>query len=102
MYALCFYFVYDFIWILKRAKQQNFINLEFQSTAQDFSSISPNRMMLGHKINLQIDLMFSIHEDESLIDLDYVCTLQERLQRAHKSAQSVAAKVSYSVTKESV
>ena len=60
--------------------------MAYRSTPQESSSISPNCMMLGHEINLPIDLMFPIHESNHLVDSEYASTLQERLQRAHENA----------------
>ena len=61
--------------------------MAYRSTPQESSSISPNCMMLGHEINLPIDLMFPIHESNHLVDSEYASTLQERLQRAHENAR---------------
>ena len=66
-----------------------FLMMAYRSVVHSTTGCSPAKMMLGRELKLPVDLIFGRPEEEILqTPVEYVLTLQERLERVHGFARA--------------
>ena len=66
-----------------------FLMMAYRSAVHSTTGCSPAKMMLGRELKLPVDLIFGRPEEEILqTPVEYVLTLQERLERVHGFARA--------------
>ena len=64
-----------------------FISMAYRATPQTSTGLSPNFLMFGREISMPVDIMIGAPIDQPSSELDYVKTLQSKLNQAYKLAR---------------